>query len=650
MRAVTEYLVILATVHLAWIYFYLCGTLVRTPRFGLAPSDGATGTGRALCEIVVRTAVGIAITGFITFVLGLAGLLSPLGFLLWLAAMAGLFSYCGDAPWRAAFWTERIAVWRRAVSPGAMVVWLIAIPLGFVAAVPDLGSDATTVYMVYATDWARAHSLIVDPFLRVPYYADNWLLIDTWFVVFGRGNAVAGLTWLTGCLSLLGVYGYVLTTGERDDIPARPSTMALGLLGIASMLLSPVFLRWFGSPTLDIAIGFLFLTCTLSIASMVRSRGRLGLVDLILCGGFFVGMKISLVVFLPVLTAAVLYGAVLGHRSRSYAIGAAALLFVFSSPWYVKNFIQAGDPITPVLNLAIRGADPKWSKADLAMVQGDLHSHEGGPLQRAAIPIDIVRDTTAWQFREPGVTLMMLTLGVPGCVAAYLLLRKRNVADASTYAVGAFVLYAIGYWLVTSYLARYTLEFDAALVAFFTGLLALVSQRARILRWAAVACVAVLAIPSPGSASFYSLMRNIDDDFYRNYTDRQTWLIPRGPAYPEIEYLSAAIHKAHREDLRVYRPYIETDRQYWTEHGVTVIGDAIGPDRYSDFKDAIQSNQLGAYIGRKKIGAFVIPKLDSKFGPELQERLAQEVLQLGFKRVALGADPYVMYISREVER
>ncbi len=644
MKAVEQYVLLLVTVHVAWLYAYLCGTVLRPRGPAAAPPALA---GEALVEIVVRTACGIALTGFATFVLGLCHLISPLGALLWLALLAAAFAYLGDPPWKRAFWSARLAVWRAAASPGALAVYLVSLPLAFLAARPDSGSDATTGYLVYATDWARAHALTLDFHVRPTYYADNWILIDTWLVAFGRSDAAAMLTWLTGCLSLLGVFGYIVSAGERAGVPARRTTVAIGLLAVASLVLSPAFVRYIATALIDIPIGFMFFACGLSLVRAVRSKGQSGVPELVACAAFFIGTKISLIVFVPLFAAALVVLLRPRHEPRRTA-AAVALLLVLAAPWYVKNFIQAGDPITPVLNLKLRGADPKWTRRDLSFVQNDLASNEGGPLERAKVPLDIVLHPAERQFREAGTTFMMLLLVLPGSVLAFYLLRRRRDGDAALPAFAALLTFAIAYWMATSYMTRYSLEFVAAFTAFAGGLLALGAQRGFYQRWAVLACAVLLALPSPGSAAFYHEIQATDEDFYHNYADLESWMLPRGPIYPEVEYVSALLHRAHREDLTVYRPNIETDRLSWTERGITAVGDLIGPDRYSGFDRAIYRDMLGAYAERFNIGVFVIPVANPNMPPGLQRRFDEEARALGFRRVVLPDRPVILYISRAV--
>jgi hypothetical protein len=407
-----------------------------------------------------------------------------------------------------------------------------------------------------------------------------------------------------------------------------------------------VFVEYGATSLLDVPIGLMFLATALGVVRALATRARDGLLDALVCGAFFVGLKVSLIAFLPVFGAALLL-VLLRARSPRRAIAAVLAAFVvLSSPWYVKNFVEDGDPVPPLLNLAVRGADAKWSKTDLGHVQNDLRSHEGGPVERARIPVDIVFHTQDFQFRAPGVSFMMFALVVPGAVVAYLVIGRRGRVPLLVF--GTLVVFAISYWIGTSYMARYSLEFLAGMTAFCAGVLALAAQRGPAWRWGAVACAAFLAIPSPGAGQFYADQRSANDDFTNNFVDRASWMPGRGPLYPEVLYVSDLFHRAHRDDLRVYRPNVETDRLYWVQHGITPIGDLVGKDRYEGFDRAIYDDTMGDYVREFAIGAFIIPVDNPNMPPPLQRRFDEEMRDLRFTRVMLPGRPVAIYLAPEV--
>ena len=644
MKAIELCIALLFTVHVFWACAYVAGSVLWAP-----DAEPPASPGDALVEITIRTASGFALIGFATFALGLVGGIDAIGAAACAVVLVAAFALRRDAPWSARFWTRRFAVWRAAASPMSALIYVAALPMALLAARPDSGSDATTGYLVYATDWARAHALVVDFHIRPTFYADNWILIYTWLVAVGRSGGAAMMSWLTGLVSALGVFGFVAASGERRAAPASPVTIAIAAFAVVSLAVSPAFLRYMASPLIDLTIGLFFLASALALVRALRSNARDGLADLIVCAAFFIGMKTSLAVFVAVFAAAIVAVLVRAGSSRRRVLAAVAALLILSSPWYVKNFVQAGDPIAPVLNLAFHGADPKWTRSDLRFVENDLASGRGGPARNAAVPFGIVFDTQEWQFREAGTSFMMMLLLLPPGVLAYCALRRRS-GDDVRLAFAALLTFMIAYWLSTSHVARYSMEFVAAFTAFIGSVLADAAARRPRAAWAAVACAAVLAIPSPGAAAFYDLEHRAGDDFYRNYTDLESWSGPRLPLYPEVEYVTGVLRRAHREDLTVYRADIEVDRLEWTERGITATGDLVGPERYSGFFHALYDDDLAAYVARFHIGVFIIAAQDRAMSPGLRRRFDEEARAIGFRRVQLPDRPFTLYFSPELPR
>jgi hypothetical protein len=128
---------------LAFGYFYLCGSVVRAPRLAPDWEPDRFDPSEALLDIVLTTASGIAIVGFATFLVGLAGLIYAPTLLAIPIALGLAAAALGDSPLRPSFWKRRGTVWRRAVRPGATLVVIGAIALAVPAILPDTGSDAT---------------------------------------------------------------------------------------------------------------------------------------------------------------------------------------------------------------------------------------------------------------------------------------------------------------------------------------------------------------------------------------------------------------------------------------------------------------------------------------------------------------------------
>jgi len=654
--ALTELIIGLLVIHVAWAYFFVCGSLLRTR--GTPEAEAPLSHAEAVLEIVVGTASGIAITGIATFLLGLIHLLYPITFVGMVAATGVAFAALGDSPLRRSFWTRRFAVWCAALSPATVAIYAVALTLSAQAILPDMGSDATAYYYAYALEWARAHQIVVDLWLRFPYYADNWILLYSWMYELGLGRFCALLSWFASALSFFGIYGAVLVltappAGER----AFPRLMRhiTALIAPATLLLSPAFLHWVDIGMVDVALGyFYFVTMICMILIVTRSR-RPYLRDLIVCGAFLIGMKSSLIALVPLMALSVVFASRVLNLSTKRTLALVAILIALSSPWYARNFILASDPVAPVLNLALHGADRLDTVADLQLIKADLNVDHSIPgLLR--LPLDIIVKTPARDFREPGVTWLLLLLGVPGIVLAYAIAKRGKGAALALSVAAAFIVYAVGYWNFTSHLARYSLLFYAALATVIASLAVLLAARLRAFCWApAIPAVlmAVLAIPSPGSGSWLIAHWNeTNGSEWYFYQGRERWLA-RSPEISAIRYTGSTLRAMGKWNTNVFALHLSSYFLFFVEEGLTGIGDWIGPGRYIDFVTAVESDQLRDYVDRLQIGAILVQTPErslaflglARYWTDDDQRLLDEqAAALHFIKKLVPGGSYILYV------
>jgi hypothetical protein len=652
MYAVSEFVTGLIVIHVAWLYFFLCGSLlrVRSVDADAAPPPHA----QAVLEIIVSTASGIAITGLATFFLGLLGLLYPLTFAGLVAAVGVAFVLLGDSPLRRSFWTRRLAVWRAAARPGTAILYAAALTLSAAAILPDGGSDATAYYYAYAFDWAGAHRIYADDWLRLPYYADNWILLYTWMYELGLERFTQFLPWLTGALSLFGIYGCVLVLpphAQAEGPGLRLVRHVTAVVAPATLLLSPVFLHWVDIGMVDVPLGLFFFVTVICMILIVKRSGRPYLRDLIVCGAFMIGMKSSFLAFLPLMAASIVLASQLSKISLRRTAGAVAILVALSSPWYVRNFILAGDPIAPVLNLKLHGVDKLDTVEDLALVERDLNGDHSLPAL-LRLPLDIVTKTPTRYFREPGVTWLLLLLGLPGAIVAFAALTRRRDEGLAIYVASAFIVYAVGYWILTSYLARYSLVFYPALAAVVGSLAVMVAARAGAFRWAAPLLVAALALPSPGSGSWLvAHWAETNATEWWVYEGRERWLA-RSPEVAAIRYTGRALRAKGVEHVNVYRLHLESYSLFFKEEGLVPIGDWVGPERYRDFVTAVEAGKLRSFLDRLGIGAILVQTPQDSlhilgtggdWTSDDQRLLDEEAAQLHLIREPIPGGHYVLY-------
>ncbi len=315
MHAELHLLAGLILAHVVWLLAYLTGTLID--RRANAPETAAT----ALAEFVVRSATGLALWGFGTFVIGIAGWLNPIG----LATLFACFLFAGRALhgralFTGAFWRDQADRVGRAWSVPNLLLYYAALAVIVPAILPDSLSDSVRYHLAYPVDWAVHGRIYPDYFLRLPFYPMNFQLLFAAFQTLGLAAYVHFLPWLCGALVLLATRAAIALLEERIAPPVtRVDRVARGMVTFLlplSVLVSPIFLRWTDTAYIDVpAELFAFVPALCLVLALVAKRDLRW--SAVCCGAFFVGMKVSFIAFVPLLVAFVwILTAALGGSRR----------------------------------------------------------------------------------------------------------------------------------------------------------------------------------------------------------------------------------------------------------------------------------------------------------------------------------------------
>ena len=247
----------------------------------------------------------------------------------------------GRLPWTGRFWTHCVAPLRIAVrSYGLWLVWILAVVLAFPTAQPPTAFDAVFFHGL-ALEWAQHHGIYVDLYRRFPWYAQNWILIYSWFDVFGFRDFVQFINWASGALAAILVFGLT-----REVLPQRSRLADLAAAAAPlPFLLSPVFLRWIDTGMVDTSLAFFFLLSVVVSVKKILAPAEISWVVPVLIVGFLIGMKPTFFIFLILFAPLIAIGMRRGNQPwRRVAIAMLALVIV-ACPWYVKNVVQDGDPV-----------------------------------------------------------------------------------------------------------------------------------------------------------------------------------------------------------------------------------------------------------------------------------------------------------------
>lgn len=576
----------------------------------------AESSAHAMMRATCMCASGLALYGFALFLLAAAGLFSPPFFVLaWAAIVAAGALFRKQSPFSAAFWRPRTRDAVQAWDATSLGVYFTMLLLSALAVMPDPGSDPVLYYLAYAQDWVHAGKLVIDPFLRFPFYATNFTLYSAVLLSAGGHFLTEFLTWMCAYLTAFGICASARVF-LQTTVPYRLAAL-MGVFLTLSVVFAPVFLHWIPSAYVDIPIGTFALFALISVQLALLERDERWLVPFALTGGFLVGMKASFLALLPLLAIVLLACARALDLIRVRTLALFLLLCACSAPWYARNLILAGDPVPPIVNLALHGDDGFMRASEWQSIASDLQT-DRTPGALALLPVRAFTHGTegGGSFRDYGISALIFLIFIPTAVIiVQLILRKCKVLP------GISVLLLTGlvaYWFATSTILRYALLFypSLAVCVAVVGAPFLKNKYAQ----AAGLLVAFLTmIPSPESIQYLQQLYAFryktmpvyfqgDDQFSKSNV----------PGYREEEYTAAVLAKTHlRGRVYVFATAIFPASFYFRRHHIESIGDWFGPGSYFRMAAAIDARQAPQYledlnvvaveIGRNALGNLGVP-------------------------------------------
>ena len=388
-----SYLLGLIVAHVAWLYFFTTGQLLSQSR-----PDNPQPVG--LDALVISSVAGMALSGFGLLFLGFAHLLNRLGFTALLLIEVALFWLLKRDNWLSLiFWKRIVQEFVRAWTFPAFCIYVLFLALGLPAILPPTGGDPVIYHLAYAADWANAGRIYVDPFLRFPYYANNFLLFDSAFFILTLDRYCNFLTWLCGLLTCLAVLAFFAPAElhSANDAQRRSSFPLLHqFLVPLSLALSPVFLEYLNSGYVDVPIG-LFILVPVLCAYKTLSQHRLFVRELAVIAAFCAGMKLTLIGHLPFFIVSLLLASAHRLPRREVPLLVFALV-ALSLPWYIRNFCEAHDPAPPIFNSYFKHPDPIFTQADARIYSTGKESDLRNPLRLLLLPFQVLHRSGAASF------------------------------------------------------------------------------------------------------------------------------------------------------------------------------------------------------------------------------------------------------------
>ena len=663
MPVLQSYLIGLAVVHLAWFYFFTTGLLLR-------PTVSDQADSFPIANLVITSVAGMAVSGFGLLVLGFGHLLNFPCILILLVSEAILFWLLkGDNCFSWSFWQT---TWRRFTSAWtmpALFIYLVFLLLGLPAVVPPTFADSVGYHLPYAVDWANAGRIYVDPFLRFPYYANNFLLFDSALFILKLGDYCNFLTWLCGLLTCLGVLAFF--SPREVDLACKsflgsrfqPQQFLIPL----SVALSPVFLRFLNNSYVDIPIGLFIIAAVLCVYRTLSHRAFER--ELVVIGAFCVGMKLTLIGHLPFLIVSLFVASARRLRPRRIALLSMALI-VLSLPWYARNLAGAHDPTPPVFNFYFNHPDPVFTKADAQLYTGDTITKRTLS-QLLLLPFQFFGDPASKNFREFGVSALILLLYAPILfVGAQLFVRNRWHPPRRLIYLSVAVICLALPWFFSS-LGRYSLHWYPVLAAWVGVVVSHLCARAEelwnshlglgITRVATAVFCGALIVPSPSLfilkprgewLSFYRDFYVTTFDLSRLGGDPERYLEKNLPGYASSKAVMETLASEHKKQTHVLPLATERLHFYFRKNAnIVSVGDSFGPARYQDlYRELEYSDGCLSYLTRLNISAVIIPpSQNSIWWPRFYQRFRARLKQCGYKEYSCGEKNIAIFLRNDIK-
>jgi len=319
--------------------------------------------------------------------------------------------------------------------------WIIPLagilsPLLLLPLYPPIKWDEISYHLPYANFYVEHQGLAVNPFLRYPLYAHNIDLLYALSLLFSDDIMAHLLHASTAVLTAVGIYNLGTITSDRKT----------GALAAFLFLSSPLVLLLMKTAYIDLGLTlfvFLGFYC-LSMWSITKQDYWLYLAGF--ATGIAAGAKYSGLMFIP------LYVLWIGYEKRKISLIAKFLVpaLVFGAPWYIRNYIISGDPLSPF------GGEFfgywLWDEKDLAYQSENLYSAYGTPrnfISLLMLPLNLLFNRG--DFMEGALS--------PAMIAAFI--APLFIMKFSRYQrmLCIFVCVNIIIWFFTTQILRYLLPF-----------------------------------------------------------------------------------------------------------------------------------------------------------------------------------------------
>jgi hypothetical protein len=291
------------------------------------------------------------------------------------------------------------------------------------------------------------------------------------------------------------------------------------------------------------------------------------------------------------------------------------------------NFILDGDPVPPVLHLALHRPDAQFSVADARQMSSGLRTSTS-PIQLLIVPIRFFSDTLSHDFIDYGANLAVTFMYAPFIAIGYVLVRRRGAnMPANVLVLAAAFVYGFSYWVLTSHHARFFLEImPVYFAALGTLAIWIVRRQAVIIKVLAFAIVLAGVVPSPSAwAPLYS-MYVVDYFGITAYIPNREFFNENWcDGCQEADYVRSHL----KSGGRVFTLDLMNLTYLLRERGIENIVNRYSSFGDAEFFEAVEDRDLLAYVSRLSIGAFLV-NTNTAWPDDSRALFIQQAGALGF--------------------
>jgi len=439
---------------------------------------GRGAVGDRLLEGLNELAVGAIVFALITFAAGLAGLLYPLPFALLTGAAAAVGGVRLRGLLRGARWPNVRALrgWERALAALLAVYVVFAV----VATAAPISSEDALAYHAAAPDlFESTHGLRELWWSWESYqpFTVEMLVLDGFLLWNDTQGAFAPL--------VLGLAALVVVVSAAHRIAGRGVALLAGTVFFAQPFMLWQATSTFVEPGLALAIAL--AAWNVWRFAQVGRTWCVGVAG-VLAGGA-AGMKYTGVAAAVVLAAVA--GWLLRYRLRPrHLLAFAAPALAVALPWYVKNAVQTGNPVYPLVG----GAVNEEATRNLETVL-EQYGHGRSPSDAVLLPIRLLAD--ADDFDRGDLISPLFLLFAP---LALLLRPLQRVVVPVSAGVAAYV----AAWFMSSQQARFLVVLMPALAVLAALAIVAIARAGRLGRIVAVTVVVAALVTGLGVSTLYA--------------------------------------------------------------------------------------------------------------------------------------------------